>query len=104
MKKNEKKYALTVTSNYQNIKKCKDRLKISRIELFIDQYNWKEIVFPSHSKDWKKLEQNNKSIAFNILFLSYNTQKTILAYKSKHNFKRQNQVILLIITDSIILP
>ena len=74
------------------------------IEPFIDQYNWKKIDFPSHSKDWKKLEQNNKSIAFNILFLSYNTQKTILAYKSKHNFKRQNQVILLIITDSIILP
>ena len=33
----------------------------------IDQYNWKEIDFPSHKKDWKKFELNNKSIALNIL-------------------------------------
>ena len=32
--------------------------------------------------------------------MSYNTEKIRLAYKSKHNFKRENQVILLIITDS----
>ena len=55
--------------------------------------------FPSHSKDWKKFEIHNKSIALNILFVPYNTEKITLAYKSKHNFKRENQVILLIITD-----
>ena len=32
---------------------------------FIDQYNWNEIDLPSHSKDWKKFEINNKSIAIN---------------------------------------
>ena len=42
---------------------------------FIDQYNWKKIDFPSHSKDWKKLESNNKSIALYILYVSYNTEK-----------------------------
>ena len=31
--------------------------------------------------------------------MPYNTEDIILAYKSKHNFKRENQVILLIITD-----
>ena len=35
----------------------------------------------------------------NILFAPYNTEKVRLAYKSKHNFKRENQVILLRITD-----
>ena len=31
--------------------------------------------------------------------MPYNTKKIRLAYKSKHNFKRDNQVILLMITD-----
>ena len=29
---------------------------MSKIKLFIDNYNWKEMDFPSHGKDWKKLE------------------------------------------------
>ena len=90
-------YALVVALNYQNIKK--DPQRISKIKSFIDQYNWKEIDFPSHSKDWKKFELNNKSIALNILFVPYNTEKIRLAYKSKYNFKRENQVILLMISD-----
>ena len=90
-------YALTITLNYQNIGINPQR--ISKIKPFIDQYNWKEIDFPSHSKDWKKFEQNNKTIALNILFVPHNTEKIRLAYKSKHNFKRENQVILLMITD-----
>ena len=77
----------------------KNPQRISKIKPFIDQYNWKEIDFPSHSKDWKKFEQNNKTIALNILFVPYNTEKIRLAYKSKHNFKLENQVILLLITD-----
>ena len=34
--------------------------------------NWKEIIFPSHKKDWKKFESNNKSIAIDILFAENN--------------------------------
>ena len=90
-------YALTVALNYPNIKK--DPQRISKIKPFIDQYSWKEIDFSSHSKDWKKLEQNNKTIALNILFVPHNTEKIRLAYKTKHNFKRENQVILLMATD-----
>ena len=50
-------------------------------------------------KDQEKFESNNKTIALNILFVSYHTEKIRLAYKPKHNFKRENQVILLMITD-----
>ena len=59
----------------------------------------KGINFPSQKEDWKKFESNNKSIALNILFAPYNTKEIRLAYKSKHNFKGQNEVILLMITD-----
>ena len=48
-------YALTVALNYEKIKK--DPQRISKIKSFIDQYNWKEIDFPSHSKHWKILSQ-----------------------------------------------
>ena len=54
---------------------------------------------PSTSKDWKKFELNNESIALNILYVPHKTGKIHLAYKSKHNLTREKQVILLMITD-----
>ena len=82
--------------NCQNIKK--DPQRISKIKSFINQYNWKEVDFPSEQKDRKKSDKC-KSIAVNVLFLSYNTEKVRLSYKSKYNFKHENQVILLMISD-----
>ena len=49
---------------------------------------------PPHKKDWKKFESNNRSIALKTLYVHYNTEKIRPA-----NLKRENQVILLIITD-----
>ena len=53
-----------------------------------------------HSKNWKKFEQNNKTIALNMLFVLYNTKQIRAARISKYNNERDNQVILLMITDS----
>ena len=58
------------------------------------------IDFPSHKKDWKKFESNNKSIALNILYVPHNTKEIRHAYKSKYNLECENRVILLMITDS----
>ena len=58
-----------------------------------------KINFPSHKKDWEKFESNNESIALNVLYVPYNTEQIRHAYKSKYNLKRENQVILLMITD-----
>ena len=44
-------YTLTAALNYQNIKNNQER--ISKIKNFIDQYNWKEISFPSKRKTGK---------------------------------------------------
>ena len=38
-------------------------------------------------------------MALNILFVAHNTKQIRREYKSKHNFKRENQIILLMITD-----
>ena len=91
------KYAITVALNHERIKK--DPLKNIKIKPFIDQYNWKDIEFPLHSKDWKKFEQNNRTIALNILFVSHNTKQITQAYISKYNHESDNQVILLMIID-----
>ena len=42
-------YAATVVLNHEQIKK--DPHRITKIKRFVDQYNWKEINFPSHKKD-----------------------------------------------------
>ena len=89
-------YAVTLALNLDKINSHPER--ISKIKPFIEQYNWKEIDFPATSKDWKKFELNNE-IALNILYVSHNTKKIQVAYKSKHNLTREKQVILLMITN-----
>ena len=80
------------------IKLKKTHKEYLKIKLFIEQYNWKEIEFPSTSKDWKKFELNNE-IALNILYVPHNTRKIHVAYKSRLNLTCENQIILLMITD-----
>ena len=90
-------YAITAALNHQNIDHHPER--ISKLRPFINNYNWKDIEFPSRSKGWRKFEQNNKTIALNILYIPYNTKQIKQAYISKYNNERDNQVNLLMITD-----
>ena len=89
-------YAATLELIFDNVNNHPE--KKSKIRPFIDQYNWKDIDFPATSKDWKKFELNNK-VALNILFVSHNTKKIQLAYRSKYNLTYNKQIILLMITD-----
>ena len=45
-------YAVILALNLDKIKK--DPQRTSKIKPFIEQYHWKDIDFPSTSKDWKK--------------------------------------------------
>ena len=83
-------YALTVALNYEQ--------RMSKIKHFIDKYNLKETDFPSHSKDWKKLVSNNKSVALNILHVPHKTEKIRHACKSKYNLTLESLVLPLMIT------
>ena len=89
-------YAVTLALNLDKINNHPER--ISKIKPFIEEYNWKDIDFPSTSKGWKKFELNNE-IALNILYVPHNTKKIEIAYKSKHNLTREKQVILLMISN-----
>ena len=99
-KNNDKKcfqYATTLALNFNKIDKHPQR--ISKIKPFIDNYNWNDINFPTAKKDWNKFELNNKDVALNILYVPFNTKKIDIAYKSKYNLVRDNQIILLMISN-----
>ena len=83
--------------NCQSIEK--DQQRIAKIKSYISKCNWEGIEFPAGLKDWKKSEQNNKTIALNILFIPHNTETIRVAYRSEYKHKRKKQVILLMITD-----
>ena len=93
-KNNDRKcfqYAVTLALNLDKINDHPER--ISKIKLFIKQYNWKDINFPSTNKDWKKFETSNE-VALNILYVPHNTKKIDIAYLT-----RGKRVILLMISN-----
>ena len=65
--------------------------RISKLEPFINNYNWKDIEFPSHSKDWRKFECNNKTIALNILYVPYNAKQVRQASTSECDNEHDNE-------------
>ena len=77
--------------NYNKIKEkeLKKLLKFRRVDT----------DFSSYQRDWEEFEQNNTSIALNVLFVSYNSEEIKLGYKSRCNNKRKKHVILLMIND-----
>ena len=84
------KWSIISGLNYNKIKEkeLKKILKFKRVDT----------DFSSYQREWEEFEQNNTSIALNILFVSHNSEEVKLAYKSSYN-KRKNQVILLMIND-----
>ena len=78
--------------NYNKIKEkeLKKILKFKRVDT----------DFSSYQRECEEFEQNNNSVALNILFVPHNSEEVKLAYKSNYN-KRKNQVILLMINDEV---
>ena len=89
--------ALDDALNYQAIKINPERIKLKPN---LNKYDWyNKYNFSARPKDWIKFEQNNKTIALNVLYVQYNTKTISVAYRSEYNNKRKKQVILLMITD-----
>ena len=83
-------WAIVAGLNYNKINEneLKKLLKFRRIGMHFSLYQ----------RGWEEFEQENTSIALNILFLLHNSEEVKLACKSIYN-KRKNQVILLMIND-----
>ena len=76
-------YAIIAALNYQNINHNPER--ISKLKLFINNYNWDDIHFPAGHNDSSAFEKNNNDIAINILYVLDKTKEIRQAYISKHN-------------------
>ena len=72
---------------------------MSKLKPYSNQYNWKDIKFPSDKEDCQKFEQNNIEITLNIVFVPDNKKEIEPAYTSKYNCKCKKQLVLLMITD-----
>ena len=90
-------YSVTVALNYDEIGSHHQR--VNKFKPFVNKYDWSEINFPSHVGDWKNFKLNNKFIALNVLYVPEGEKTIRHAYKSKYNLTRENQVILLMISD-----
>ena len=51
-----------------------NRQRISKLKPYINKYNWEVINFPAGSKEWRKFERNNDTIALNVLYVEQNTK------------------------------
>ena len=92
-------YATTLALNFNKINKDPQGISKSKINPFIENYNWNDINFPAAKKDWNRFEVNNKNVALNILYVRFNTKKIEIAYKSKYNLIRDNQITLLMLSN-----
>ena len=73
-----------IINNIIKEKELKKLLKFRRVDT----------DFSSHQSDWENFEQENNSIALNVLLVSHNSEEIKLAYRSSYN-KRKNQAIFL---------
>ena len=51
-------------------------------------------VFHYSKETGENFEQNNESIALNVLFASQDSEEITLVYKSENNYKRENNALL----------
>ena len=86
------RWSITCALNYNEIMK-------KEFENIFQKIKHENKDFPSHKRDWGKFEQNNDSIALNVLFSSKDSEEITLLYKSEYNLERENKVLLLMIDD-----
>ena len=94
--------ALNDALNYHTIENNPQR--ISKLKPYIDNYNWEGTKVPAESKEWQKFEQNNDTIALDVLYVEQYTNRITPAYKSKYNNTSKKQVVYwwLVMVENII--
>ena len=76
------------------------KLRKKKLENILKKLKHEDTDFSSHQRDWENFEQKNESVLLNILFASQDSEEITLVYKSEHNYKRENNVLLLMINDN----
>ena len=77
--KDNKYFQYTVTLALTNEEIGKTSERITKIETFMNNYNWERISFSSEKDGWKKFEKNNVAISLNVFYAK--KEKSYPAYK-----------------------
>ena len=59
-------YAAVLALNHKGNRK--DSGRITKTKLFFDKYNWEERNYPSEKDDWKRFEEDDLTVAPNVLY------------------------------------
>ena len=86
------RWSIISALNYNEITK-------KEFENILEKIKHKDKDFSSHKRDWENFEQNNESIALNVLFSSQDSEEITLLYKSEYNLERENKALLLMINN-----
>ena len=82
------RWSIISALNYNEITK-------KEFENISDKTKHKDKDFSSYKRDWANFEQNNESIALNVLFSSKDSEEIKLLYKSEYNLEQENKVLLI---------
>ena len=66
--------------NYEKIKR--DPQRITKVKLFLNKYNWEGINYLSEKDDWKKFEENNVTMAVNVLYAKKEKKYILLMFQN----------------------
>ena len=73
----------------------KNPVRIIKIKLFFNKYDWEGIYYSSEKDYWKKIEQNNLTVALNVFYAKKG--KIHPVFVSKLDSNRKREVIVLMI-------
>ncbi|XP_057296306.1 uncharacterized protein LOC130625271 [Hydractinia symbiolongicarpus] len=90
------KWAVIAALHHNEIKN--DPQHISKLEPFVEQYNWSGMAYPTPNTHLKKFERQNPNVALNVYFSEEDFQVR-QAYVSKHKTTRKKVADVLIIQE-----
>ena len=66
--------------NYEKIKR--DPQRITKVKPFLNKCNWEGINYLSEKDDWKKFEENNVTMAVNVLYAKKEKKYILLMFQN----------------------
>ena len=66
--------------NYEKIKR--DPQRITKVKPFLNKYNCEGINYLSEKDDWKKFEENNVTVAANVLYAKKEKKYILLMFQN----------------------
>ena len=84
-------YSITLSLYQKEI--GNNSIRTTKINLYINNFNWNNINFPPTNQDYENFEINNEKISLNVY--QFDNEKISQLYKSNHNRPKEINLLLL---------